>query len=205
MIISTPIDYEYLPDKTAEKILRIIQERERRFTPTYTSDIYREYYGIGNGKRSNEITHEPIDNAISRLEKLNFIEKSKNERDRRRIQIITKPDEIYTEMINTNPKKFWELIDKEYFYFLDVYMERYGYVECPECNSKGKLETDITGIKTARYRIGEEIAINVRVRHLSIHFRCDCGFEYSNELDMVDPMAFEDLVNLLKAGRRNLG
>ncbi len=74
MTISTLIDYEYLPDKTAEKILRIIQERERRFTPTYTSDIYREYYGIGKNKRSNEITHEPIDNAISRLEKLNFIE-----------------------------------------------------------------------------------------------------------------------------------
>jgi len=51
VLLSTPIDYEYSSDARAHKILRIIQDRERNGIRTFTTDIYREFYGISDDSK----------------------------------------------------------------------------------------------------------------------------------------------------------
>ena len=125
MIFDTPIDYSYPPDRRAELLLRAIQDRERRFQRTFTSDLYAILSGIPNDKvrSTNQLKHEWIDRRIGMLAKMNFIERLGDEKDRRRIEIRTKPEEIYTYMIGRDPMLFWKLIERDYFYFIVRFAE----------------------------------------------------------------------------------
>jgi hypothetical protein len=48
--------------------------------------------------------------------------------------------------------------------------------------------------------------IDVIFTRLSIEFKCECGYFYSNELDMIDPSTMEDFSRLMDVtrNRRNL-
>jgi len=208
VLLSTPIDYEYSSDARAHKILRIIQDRERNGIRTFTTDIYREFYGISDDSKhsTNIITHESIDNALKRLERNNFIERIRDDKDRRRYEIRSKPEEIYTSMVESDPYLFWRLMEKEYYYFIARYREAHPDVLCPKCYSKAILNVSIHGIKTARFRASDEIAIDVKVKHLEVNVSCKCGFSYNRDADMLEPSTLEDFSKLFDASnsRRNL-
>jgi hypothetical protein len=208
MLLSTPIDYKLPEDPKAEKVLRAIQDRERNFLITYTRDLYVKFSDIPEEKirSTNILKHEWIDNSIKRLKRRDFIEKISVNADRRRVELRTKPEEIYTSMIRLNPTIFWRLIEKGYFYFIIRFNELDGYVSCPKCQKKSKLALNVSGNKASRYIISDELHIDIILRHLTIEFRCDCGYSYSNEVDMYDPMTLEQFNSLYKASenRRNL-
>jgi len=208
VLLSTPIDYEYSSDERAHKILRIIQDRERNGIRTFTTDIYREFHGISDDSKhsTNIITHESIDNALKRLERNNFIERIRDDKDRRRYEIRSKPEEIYTSMVESDPYIFWRLMKKEYYYFIPRYSEAHQDVLCPKCHSKAILNVSIQGIKTARFRASDEIAIDVKVKHLEVNVSCKCGFSYNRDADMLEPSTLEDFSKLFDASksRRNL-
>ena len=63
MLLDTPIDYKLPQDKYAERILRIIQDRERSLGRTFTTDVYIELSGKKKDevKSTNTLKHERTD------------------------------------------------------------------------------------------------------------------------------------------------
>lgn len=208
MLFSTPIDYRLPEDERAEKVLRAIQDRERNFQITYTRDLYVKFSGIPEDEilSLNTVKHEWIDNRIERLRKRKFIEKIGDEKDRRRVELRTKPEEIYTHMINANPMLFWNLVEKGYLYFMIRFRETNDKVACPKCHKSQPLSVSFSKNKTSRYKVSDELHIDIMMRHLVIAFRCDCGYTYSDEVDMYDPLTLEDFSRLhdTASSRRNL-
>ena len=208
MIFDTPIDYSYPPDRRAELLLRAIQDRERRFQRTFTSDLYAILSGIPNDKvrSTNQLKHEWIDRRIGMLAKMNFIERLGDEKDRRRIEIRTKPEEIYTYMIGRDPMLFWKLIERNYFYFIVRFAESGSRVICPKCQKKSNISIKPSKKKVSRYVISEDMHIDVILTHLDIEFKCECGRSYSKELNTIDPSTMEDFSRLMDVAknRRNL-
>ncbi len=208
MLLSTPIDYCVPGDAKAEKVLRAIQDRERNFHTTYTRDLYVKFSGLPEEeiKSINSVKHEWIDNGIKRLKRRNFIERLPVDTDRRRIELRSKPEEIYTSMIESEPMLFWNLLEKGYFYFIIRFRETNDEVMCPKCHNKKLISLSVSGNKASRYKVSDELHIDIMLKHLSVEFSCDCGYSYSDEIDMYDPVALEDFSNLHDAAnsRRNL-
>lgn len=207
MLLSTPIDYRLPEDKNAEMVLRTIQDRERSFERTYTTDLYMMFSDKMEDEISstNELKHEWIDKAIKRLKRRNFIERIQDEKDRRKVEIRTRSEEIYTHMIMRDPMLFWKLIEKGHFYFIVRFSDSGGNVICPECGCRRPLIAAITGNRAARYVVNDDLHIDVTIRHLAIRFDCGCGYSYSDEVDMFDPLTVEDFSRLRDAAdnRRN--
>jgi hypothetical protein len=208
VLLSTPIDYCVPGDAKAEKVLRAIQDRERNFHTTYTRDLYVKFSGLPEEeiKSINSVKHEWIDNGIKRLKRRNFIERLPVDTDRRRIELRSKPEEIYTSMIESEPMLFWNLLEKGYFYFIIRFRETNDEVMCPKCHNKKLISLSVSGNKASRYKVSDELHIDIMLKHLSVEFSCDCGYSYSDEIDMYDPVALEDFSNLHDAAnsRRNL-
>lgn len=208
MIFDTPIDYSYPPDKRAESVLRAIQDRECRFQRTFTSDLYAVLSGIQNEKvrSKNQLKHEWIDKRIDMLAKMNFIERLEDEKDRRRIELRSMPEEIYTSMIESEPMLFWDLLEKGYFYFIIRFRETNDEVMCPKCHNKKLISLSVSGNKASRYKVSDELHIDILLKHLKIGFNCDCGYSYSNAIDMYDPVTLEEFSKLHDAAdnRRNV-
>jgi len=109
-------------------------------------------------------------------------------------------------MIESDPFLFWRLMEKEYYYFIVSYREAHQDVLCPKCHSKATLNVSIQGIKTARFRASDEIAIDVKVKHLEVNVSCKCGFYYNRDVDILEPSTLEDFSKLFDVSnsRRNL-
>lgn len=208
MIFETPIDYKYPPDRRAEAVLRAIQERERTYHRTFTSDLYAVLSNVPREKvhSPNQLKHEWIDRRIDVLAKMNFIERLEDETDKRRIEIMTKPEEIYTYMISRDPMLFWNLIEDDYFYFIIRFAQSGSKVLCPKCNRESDISIDSTKRKTARYPISDDMHIDVIFTHLIISLNCECTYSYREEIDIVDPSTMEDFSKLMgiSKNRRNL-
>ena len=208
MLLSTPIDYCVTGDDRAEKVLRAIQGRERNFQTTYTKDLYVKFSGLPEEeiKSINSVKHEWIDNSIKRLKRRNFIERIAGNKDRRRIELRSKPEEIYTKMIESEPMLFWNLLEKGYFYFIVRFGETNDKVTCPKCLKRYPLSVSISGNKMSRYKVNDELHIDILLRHLTVEFNCGCGYSYSDEVDMYDPLTLEEFSKLHDAAgsRRNL-
>lgn len=208
MLLSTPIDYSLPEDERAEKVLRAIQDRERNFQTTYTKDLYVKFSGMPEEKilSINTVKHEWIDNRIDRLKNRNFIEKIADDKDRRRVELRTKPEEIYTQMIIANPTLFWNLIGKGYFYFIIRFRETNDNVVCPMCHKSQPFNVSFSKNKASRYKVSDELHVDVVMRHLILGFKCGCGYSYSDEVDMYDPLTLEDFSRLYGTAnsRRNL-
>ena len=208
MLLSTPVDYILPYDTKGEMVMRAIQDRERRFEKTYTTDLYLILSGIKETEifSTNELGHEWIDKAVKSLKKRDFIERVRDPKDRRRIELRTKPEEIYTHMIEKSPELFWELIEKGHLYFILRFSETSKTVICPKCHRYQHVEITISGNRASRYKVSEDIHIDIIHRHLTMNYRCECGFSRNEEADFYDPAAIEDLSRLQKAAdsRRNL-
>ena len=208
MLLSTPIDYSVPGDTKAEKVLRAIQDRERNFQTTYTRDLYVKFSGLPEEeiKSINSVKHEWIDNSIKRLKRRNFIERLPVSRDRRRVELRSKPEEIYTRMIQSEPTLFWHLLEKGYLYFIIRFGETNDDVTCPKCLKRHSLSLSISNNKASRYKVSDELHIDILLKHLTIEFSCDCGYSYSNSVDMYDPLTLEEFSKLHDAAgsRRNL-
>ena len=208
MFLSTPIDYCVPGDAKAEKVLRAIQDRERNFQSTYTKDLYVKFSGLLEEeiKSINSVKHEWIDNSIKRLMRRDFIERIPVKKDKRRVELRSKPEEIYTRMIESEPMLFWNLLEKGYYYFIIRFSETNNKIPCSRCRKKKPLSLSISGNRASRYKISDELHIDLMLKHLSMKFSCDCGYYYSDEIDMYDPAALEDFSNLHDAAssRRNL-
>ena len=208
MLLSTPIDYCVPGDAKAEKVLRAIQDRERNFQSTYTKDLYVKFSGLLEEeiKSINSVKHEWIDNSIKRLMRSDFIERIPVKKDKRRVELRSKPEEIYTRMIESEPMLFWNLLEKGYYYFIIRFSETNNKIPCSRCRKKKPLSLSISGNRASRYKISDELHIDLMLKHLSMKFSCDCGYYYSDEIDMYDPAALEDFSNLHDAAssRRNL-
>lgn len=207
MIFDTPVDYMYPPDRRAEAVLRAIQDRERKFQHTFTSDLYMALSNIPKEKihSSNQLKHEWIDKRIDMLANMNFIDRLEDETDKRRIEIRTKPEEIYTYMIGRDPMLFWNLIENDYFYFIVRFAQTGGNVLCPKCQKESDISINSTKKKTARYPISDDMHIDVIFTRLIISFNCECGYSYNDEIDMIDPATMEDFLRFMDASnnRRN--
>ena len=208
MLLSTPVDYCVLGDTKAEKVLRAIQDRERNFQTTYTRDLYVKFSGLPEEeiKSINSVKHEWIDNSIKRLKRRDFIERIPVKKDKRRVELRSRPEEIYTRMIESEPMLVWNLLEKGYFYFIIRFSETNNKIACPRCRKKKPLSLSISGNRASRYKISDELHIDIMLKHLSMEFSCDCGYYYSDEVDMYDPAALEDFSKLHDAAssRRNL-
>ncbi len=208
MLYSTPVDYHYSPDKKAERVLRAIQDRERQFITTYTLDIYRELSGVPEPEKvpSNRLKHEWIDRRLKFLKKMGFIEQIEDEKDRRKAEVRSQPEKIYTYMIEKRPKLFWELIDHGYLYFIFAYRESHETVVCPRCSKSQPFELSVSGNKASRYKVRDELHIDAILKHVVMRFSCSCGYSYSDEADMFDPATVESFSKLFDAANnhRNL-
>jgi hypothetical protein len=208
VLLSTPIDYCIPGDAKAEKVLRAIQDRERNFQSTYPKDLYVKFSGLPEEeiKSINSVKHEWIDNSIKRLMRRDFIERIPVRKDKRRVELRSRPEEIYTRMIESEPMLFWNLLEKGYFYFIIRFSETNNKIPCPRCRKKKPLSLSISGNRASRYKISDELHIDIMLKHLSMEFSCDCGYSYSDEIDMYDPAALEGFSNLHDAAssRRNL-
>ncbi len=208
MLLPTPVDYRVSSDLKAEKILRTIQDRERNLQTTYTRDLYVAFSGLLEEeiKSINSVKHEWIDNGIKRLKRRNFIERLPVDTDRRRIELRSKPEEIYTSMIESEPMLFWNLLEKGYFYFLIRFRETNDEVMCPKCHNKKLISLSVSGNKASRYKVNDELHIDILLKNLTIEFNCDCGYSYSNAVDMFDPVTLEEFSKLHDAAdsRRNV-
>ena len=137
MLLFTPIDYCVPGDAKAEKVLRAIQDRERNFQSTYTKDLYVKFSGLPEEeiKSINSVKHEWIDNSIKRLMRRDFIERIPVKKDKRRVELRSKPEEIYTRMIESEPMLFWNLLEKGYFYFIIRFSETNNKIPCPQARN----------------------------------------------------------------------
>lgn len=208
MLLDTPIDYKLPQDKYAERILRMIQEHERRFERTFTTDIYIEFSGKSKEevKSTNTLKHEKLDKSIEYLKSLGFIERMQDDKDKRRVEVRTKPEQIYASMIKNDPMLFWELIGKGYFYFLFHYESGENETICPKCRNGGTLTISKSSKKASRYKIRDDLHIDVILDHILIDFRCNCGNTYRDEIDAISPDTMEDFSKLYDTAnsRRNL-
>ena len=141
MLLDTPIDYKLPQDRYAERILRMIQEHERRSERTFTTNIYIELSGKKKGevKSTNTLKHERTDKSIEYLKSRGFIEKIQDDMDKRRVELRTRPEHNYVTMIKSDQMVFWELIEKGYFYFLFHYEPFKNETICPKCGNEGTL------------------------------------------------------------------
>lgn len=207
MIFDTPVDYKYPPDRRAEAVLRAIQDRERKFQHTFTSDLYIALSGIPRERirSSNQLKHEWIDRRIDMLSKMKFVERLSDDRDKRRTELRTKPEEIYTYMIGRDPMLFWNLIENNYFYFIVRFAQSGRKVLCQKCQRESDISIDSAKKKAARYPISDDMHIDMIFTHLIISFNCECGYSYKEEIDIVDPSTMEDFLRLMDASnnRRN--
>ncbi|MEM3656650.1 MAG: hypothetical protein QXP58_09080 [Thermoprotei archaeon] len=208
MLLDTPIDYKLPQDRYAERILRIIQDRERSFERTFTTDVYIELSGKKKYevKSTNTLKHERTDKSIEYLKSLNFIEKIQDDKDKRRVELRTRPKQIYVTMIKSDPMLFWELIEKGYFYFLFNYEPMKNETICPKCRNGGTLTISKSSKKVSRYKVRDDLHIDVILNHILIDFVCDCDYTYREEIDTINPEAMEDFSKLYDAAneRRNL-
>ena len=208
MLLDTPIDYKLPQDRYAERILRMIQEHERRFERTFTTNIYIEVSGKRKEdvKSTNMLKHERPDKAMEYLKSLGFIEKIQDDKDKRRVELRTKPEQIYTSMIKSDPMLFWKLVGKGYFYFLFHYEPTKNETVCPKCRNGGTLTIFNSSKKASRYKIRDDLHIDVLLDHILIDFRCRCGYTYRDEIDVINPDALEDFSKLYDTAnsRRNL-
>lgn len=148
-------------------------------------------------KSINSVKHEWIDNSIKRLKRRNFIDRLLVNTGRRRIELRTKPEEIYTRMIESDPMLFWNLLQKGYFYFIIRFRGTNDKVTCPKCLKRHPLSLSISSSKASRYKMSDELHIDILLRHLKIEFNCDCGYAYSNAIDMYDPITLEESPNCM--------
>jgi hypothetical protein len=208
VLLDTPIDYKLPQDKYAERILRIIQDRERSLGRTFTTDVYIELSGKKKDevKSTNTLKHERTDRSIEYLKSLNFIEKIQDDKDKRRVELRTKPEQIYASMIKSDPMLFWELIGKGYFYFLFHYEPRENETKCPKCRNGGTLTISKSSKKASRYKVRDDLHIDIILDHILIDFVCDCGNTYRDEIDAINPDTMEDFAKLYDtaSNRRNL-
>ena len=108
-------------------------------------------------------------------------------------------------MIGKDPILFWRLIEKDYFYFIVRFAETGSRVLCPKCHRESGISIDSKKKKTSRYVINEDMYIDVIFTHLNIEFKCQCGYSYGTEIDIVDPSTMEDFARLMDVAknRRN--